>query len=70
MPSFSKTDVREDTKFVPDFFNVAPAMPHGALVLSHDHAAGLCWYAANAAPVPIDRIASVSAPLRFSWRKQ
>ena len=26
---FSEVDDRESRKFVPDFFNVAPAMPHG-----------------------------------------
>ena len=36
LPGYSRTDWREMHKFVPDFFNAAPAMPHGALVLSHD----------------------------------
>jgi hypothetical protein len=60
---FSNVDDRESRKFVPDFFNVAPAMPHGAVVLSLDQAVGLCWPAPGAPPVPIDRFASVGAPL-------
>jgi GAF domain-containing protein len=65
---FSAIDARESRKFVPDFFNVAPAMPHGAIVLSLDQAVGLCWPAPGAAPVPIDRFASVGAPLKM-WRR-
>ena len=47
---FSDVDDRESRKFVPDFFNVAPAMPHGAVVLSLDQAVGLCWRAPAAMP--------------------
>jgi hypothetical protein len=42
-PSFGRIDIREQGKFVPDFFNVRPEMPHGAIVLSHDHASGRVW---------------------------
>lgn len=62
---FSAIDDRECRKFVPDFFNVAPNMPHGAVVLSLDEAVGLCWTAPQSPPVPIDRFASVGAPLRM-----
>ena len=65
---FSEIDDRESRKFVPDFFNVAPAMPHGAVVLSLDQAVGLCWPSPGAAPVPIDRFASVGAPLK-TWER-
>ena len=40
---FSHTDLREQQRFVPDFFKVRDAMPHGALVLSHTAAAGRVW---------------------------
>jgi hypothetical protein len=63
---FSGIDDRESRKFVPDFFNVAPGMPHGAIVLSLDQAVGLCWPAPGAVPIPIDRFASVGAPL-LTW---
>jgi len=42
-PTFSRTDRREQLKFVPDFFKVRPQMPHGSLVISHDMAAGRIW---------------------------
>ncbi len=42
-PSFSRTDLREQLKFVPDFFKVRREMPHGAIVLSHDRAVGRVW---------------------------
>lgn len=42
-PGFSSIDLREQLKFVPDFFKVLRQMPHGAMVLSHDRAAGRIW---------------------------
>jgi hypothetical protein len=66
---FSEVDDRESRKFVPDFFHVAPAMPHGAIVLSLDQAMGFCWAAPGMGPVPIDRFSSVGAPLQI-WRKR
>lgn len=42
-PWFSRTDLREQVKFVPDFFKVCRKLPHGAIVLSHDCAAGRVW---------------------------
>jgi hypothetical protein len=42
-PRFSGVDLREQHKFVPDFFKVRPEMPHGAVVLSYDHAIGRVW---------------------------
>jgi hypothetical protein len=42
-PRFSRTDLREQPKFVPDFFKLRPEMPHGAILLSHDQLAGRIW---------------------------
>jgi hypothetical protein len=42
---FSSIDLREQVRFVPDFFKVRPNMPHGALVLSSHAAAGRVWLA-------------------------
>jgi hypothetical protein len=42
-PDFSPTDLREQLKFVPDFFKVFCQLPHGAIVLSHDCAIGRVW---------------------------
>jgi hypothetical protein len=43
-PGFSRVDLSEQLRFVPDFFSVRPEMPHGALVLSHNRAAGRVWF--------------------------
>jgi hypothetical protein len=67
LPSFSRVDLTESMKFVPDFFNAVPAMPHGAIVLSLDRAVGLCWPKRGSGPVAIGRFASVGAPLEM-WR--
>ena len=42
-PGFSNTDLREQIKFVPDFFKIHRRTPHGAIVLSHDRATGRVW---------------------------
>ena len=42
-PGFSRIDLSEQLRFMPDFFCVRPEMPHGALVLSHNRAAGRVW---------------------------
>lgn len=47
-PKFSRTDLREQMKFVPDFFKVCRSLPHGAIVLSHDRAAGRVWFNSTA----------------------
>ena len=39
-PTASSTDRREARKFVPDFFNVSPTMPHGTVILSGDSLTG------------------------------
>lgn len=54
---FSKIDLREQLKFVPDFFKVRRNMPHGALVLSPSTAAGRVWLAPDRA----DRISEFNA---------
>jgi hypothetical protein len=43
LPGFSTIDLSEQLYFVPDFFKVRKGMPHGAVVLSHDKAAGRIW---------------------------
>jgi hypothetical protein len=68
MPGFSEVDVSEARKFVPDFFNVAPTMPHGVIVLSRDRAVGLCWRTQAGEPVRIDRFAFIGAPLAM-WNR-
>lgn len=63
IPWFSRIDLLSASKFVPDFWNVRPEMPHGALVLSLDSAAGLCWHPSNRAATRISRITVVGAPI-------
>jgi hypothetical protein len=62
-PGFSGTDIRENAKFVPDFFNVAAHVPHGAIVLSADNMAGDLWLSRGQGPFPIARFTAVGAPL-------
>lgn len=61
-PGFSSIDEEEATRFVPDFWKVQPALPHGALVLSHDSIHGLCWTPRERAVVPFDRYVFVGFP--------
>lgn len=62
-PRFSGTDLRETAKFVPDFWHVRPHMIHGAIVLSLDSMAGLCWHPQRAAPIRISAFSVVGAPM-------
>lgn len=64
-PWFSGTDLRETPKFVPDFWHVRPHMVHGAIVLSLDSMAGLCWHPQASAPVRISEFSIVAAPMCF-----
>ena len=63
IPGFSRVDLRESAKFVPDFWKVAPEMPHGALVLSHDAATGRVWCPRNHEAQPLTSIVSVGTRL-------
>lgn len=40
---FSPTDLREQDRFVPDFFGVQQGMPHGAIVFGRSAALGRVW---------------------------
>lgn len=62
-PGFSGIDIRENAKFVPDFFKVAPFTPHGAIVLSHDSAAGQFWPKRAGAPIAIQRFTLIAPRL-------
>lgn len=64
-PWFSRLDLRESRRFVPDFWNIKPKLPHGAIVLSADSAAGLCWYPRRQKPIRIFRITVVGFPMKF-----
>ena len=62
-PWFSDLDLHESAKFVPDFWNVCPKLPHGALVLSMNSSAGMCWHPDDLAPLPITEVIVVGAPM-------
>lgn len=62
-PAFSHIDLRENSKFVPDFWHVCPNYPHGALLLSLDSAFGMCWCPTLASPIPIAEVVIVGAPM-------
>lgn len=66
-PGFSRADLAESRKFVPDFWKVRPGVPHGVIVLSHDSAQGLIWDPVDCLPKPIDDIMVVGMPLRWTW---
>ena len=63
IPRPSRIDLRETAKFVPDFFNVRPALPHGALILSLDALSGRVWMTARTSPRPIAQVTIVGAPI-------
>lgn len=65
-PWFSGLDLRENANFVPDFWNVQPKLPHGAIVLSLDSIAGLCWYSRAKRPARIGRFTVVGVPMQFA----
>lgn len=64
-PWFSRIDLTEASNFVPDFWHVRPDFPHGAIVLSCDSMAGLCWIPGLQKPVRISEFTIVGAPMRF-----
>jgi hypothetical protein len=69
-PGFSRTDFRESALFVPDFWNVRPALPHGAIVLSEDSGWGRCWYPGHKEPTDITDFSFVGMPMRCTWKDQ
>jgi len=61
-PWFSDIDLRENGNFVPDFWHVRPAFPHGALVLSRDSLSGLSWMPGGKKPFRISSFNIVGFP--------
>jgi hypothetical protein len=58
-PGFSRIDIQESAKFVPDFFKVRANQLHGAIVLSHDSVYGHVWRSGKGKPERITRFAIV-----------
>ena len=67
IPQFSGIDVRENAKFVPDFFKTGPKFVHGALVLTRDGARGQIWMSRTDGPHPVDQFVEVGTSIR-KWR--
>ena len=67
IPNFSGIDLRENAKFVPDFFKVAPQCAHGAIVLSDTAAHGQIWFGRSESHCFISSFVEVGVPLR-KWR--
>jgi hypothetical protein len=66
VPQFSGVDVRENAKFVPDFFKVAGRSAHGAIVLSGNAARGQIWLERKGQPFTIDNYVEVGMPIQ-TW---
>lgn len=64
-PGFSGIDLREQAKFVPNFFQIAPQCPHGALVLSNNSAHGHIWLDGDKPCEVITGFVEVGAPLKL-----
>ena len=64
IPSFSAIDLRENQKFVPDFFKVAPQCAHGAIVLSDTAARGQIWFDRSQPHQLIKSFVEVGVPIR------
>lgn len=64
IPGFSEIDLRENAKFVPDFFKVAPQCVHGAIVLSDTAAHGQVWFARSQPHQFIAAFTEIGVPLR------
>lgn len=63
IPRFSRVDLRESAKFIPDFWKVAPKRPHGTIVLSMDAATGMVWCPEARKQTPMSNIYSVGLTL-------
>jgi hypothetical protein len=67
VPWFSGVDLRENAKFIPDFFKVAPQCVHGAIVLTTDAANGQVWLDRRQSYRVIDEFSVTGVPLK-KWR--
>ena len=67
LPAFGALDLREQAKFVPNFFQLAPKQAHGALVLSDDSCNGNIWLSSSHEPEQITDFVEVGSPLTI-WK--
>lgn len=62
-PAFSKVDMSESAKFMPDFWKVRPGLPHGMVVLSRNAMTGMAWDPSTRRPQAINQMSAVGIPL-------
>lgn len=62
-PVPSPIDFAETLSFVPDFFNVRPTLPHGAVIFGADGMSGRVWLAKETPPESIKAFHLVGEPL-------
>jgi hypothetical protein len=65
IPNYSRTDLMESAKFIPDFFKVRGDLPHGTLLLSEDCIRGIWWKSQHDQPQHIAEIAVTGRPMQF-----
>lgn len=60
----SRVDAQCWNAMMPNFWNVRPELPHGAIIFTHDHGMGQLWVPGQTAPVLIDRFSIIGSTLR------
>lgn len=60
----SRVDLECWRQMVPNFWNVRPELPHGALILSHDLGMGQLWIPSQTRPQEINQFSVVGTTLR------
>lgn len=63
-PRPSKIDEVETDRFVPDFVNIRPSVPHGAVILSADSISGNVWTSRYRGPKSIAKFQIVGTNVR------
>jgi len=66
-PTFSKVDLLEYDKFIPDFWKVRPTLPHGALLLSLNTGIGKIWSPESPSQTLLNEIVIIGRTIN-SWR--
>ena len=67
VPRFSGTDRTEQPQLVRAFQRIAPAVPHGMLVLSQDQANAWIWLPETVEPITAERLTIVGVPMTWAF---
>lgn len=68
-PKFSKVDISEGTRFIPNFWNVRADVPHGMLVLSKNAATAAVWDPSTKVPQYVQEVCFIGRQL-MTFRSQ